>query len=133
MIEANAVSGGVKWVLRIEGLAILLISIYGYSYREFSWVIFFVFFLAPDLSFLGYLVSSKVGAISYNFAHSLIGAALCFGLGIFYPNEILSIVGTIWLAHIGFDRALGYGLKYSKGFGYTHLGRVGIAKDEKHS
>jgi hypothetical protein len=25
----------------------------------------------------------------------------------------------IWLAHIGFDRALGYGLKYSSGFGVT--------------
>ena len=31
----------------------------------------------------------------------------------------------IWLAHIGIDRALGYGLKYSTGFGFTHLGRIG--------
>jgi hypothetical protein len=28
-------------------------------------------------------------------------------------------------AHIGIDRALGYGLKYSTGFGFTHLGRIG--------
>jgi len=34
-------------------------------------------------------------------------------------------------AHIGFDRALGYGLKYSKGFGYTHLGRIGNAKKDE--
>ena len=27
--------------------------------------------------------------------------------------------------HIGFDRALGYGLKYANGFGFTHLGRIG--------
>jgi hypothetical protein len=29
------------------------------------------------------------------------------------------------MAHIGIDRALGYGLKYSAGFGFTHLGRIG--------
>jgi hypothetical protein len=29
------------------------------------------------------------------------------------------------LAHVGFDRMLGYGLKYGTGFGDTHLGRKG--------
>jgi Domain of unknown function (DUF4260) len=33
----------------------------------------------------------------------------------------------IWLAHIGIDRALGYGLKYTAGFTFTHLGRIGAA------
>jgi hypothetical protein len=33
--------------------------------------------------------------------------------------------GLIGLAHVGFDRLLGYGLKYPLGFGYTHLGRGG--------
>jgi hypothetical protein len=37
---------------------------------------------------------------------------------------VLSIA-MIWLAHIGIDRALGYGLKYRAGFGFTHLGRIG--------
>jgi hypothetical protein len=40
--------------------------------------------------------------------------------------RVLSIA-LIWMAHIGFDRALGYGLKYSAGFGFTHLGRIGPA------
>lgn len=31
----------------------------------------------------------------------------------------------IWIAHIGFDRTLGYGLKYDSGFKFTHLGRIG--------
>ena len=31
----------------------------------------------------------------------------------------------IWCAHIGFDRALGYGLKSAAGFEFTHLGRIG--------
>jgi hypothetical protein len=40
---------------------------------------------------------------------------------------IAGSVALIWLAHIGFDRALGYGLKYKAGFGFTHLGRIGPA------
>ena len=38
---------------------------------------------------------------------------------------LLLSISMIWLAHIGFDRTLGYGLKYSAGFGFTHLGRIG--------
>jgi hypothetical protein len=34
-------------------------------------------------------------------------------------------IAMIWMAHIGIDRALGYGLKYSAGFGFTHMGRIG--------
>jgi hypothetical protein len=34
------------------------------------------------------------------------------------------MAALIWCAHIGFDRTLGYGLKYAEGFGYTHLGRL---------
>jgi hypothetical protein len=44
----------------------------------------------------------------------------------FATNSPLTLsIAMIWLAHIGFDRALGYGLKYSAGFGFTHLGRIG--------
>jgi hypothetical protein len=34
-------------------------------------------------------------------------------------------IPLIWVAHIGFDRLLGYGLKYPTGFGNTHLGKLG--------
>jgi hypothetical protein len=34
------------------------------------------------------------------------------------------------LAHIGLDRALGYGLKYNAGFVFTHLGRIGKVRPE---
>jgi hypothetical protein len=33
-------------------------------------------------------------------------------------------VTLIWIAHIGVDRALGYGLKYPSSFKDTHLQRV---------
>jgi hypothetical protein len=34
-------------------------------------------------------------------------------------------LGLIWCAHIGLDRAIGYGLKYGASFGHTRLGRIG--------
>ena len=128
-MKGNSASGGVRWVLRTEGLAILILSVYAYSCQEFSWVTFFIFFLLPDVSFIGYLVNSKVGAVSYNIAHSFIGAVLCLGLGVWCKYDILLLAGIIWFSHIGFDRALGYGLKYNKGFTYTHLGRIGKIKN----
>ena len=33
-------------------------------------------------------------------------------------------LGLIWLAHIGMDRAIGYGLKYPTNHKDTHLQRV---------
>jgi hypothetical protein len=43
------------------------------------------------------------------------------------PWPLAGPLALIWLAHIGIDRALGYGLKYASGFGFTHLGRIGPA------
>ena len=40
-------------------------------------------------------------------------------------SPLILLIAMIWLAHIGFDRALGYGLKYERGFGFTHMGRIG--------
>ncbi len=41
-----------------------------------------------------------------------------FGTG----SPLTLSIAMIWLAHIGIDRALGYGLKYNAGFHCTHLG-----------
>jgi hypothetical protein len=37
-----------------------------------------------------------------------------------FRPELLAFA-LIWLAHIGFDRMLGFGLKYHNGFKDTHL------------
>ncbi|MEI3598773.1 MULTISPECIES: DUF4260 family protein [unclassified Oceanobacillus] len=39
-------------------------------------------------------------------------------------NETILAVGLIWAAHIGMDRMVGYGLKYTNTFKETHLNRV---------
>lgn len=118
-------TGGVRWILRLEGLCVLIAASLFYPKLSFSWDTFALFFLTPDLSFLGYLAGPRIGALSYNSAHSYIGAIACLVAGSLFIAPVLSCVGVIWCAHIGFDRALGYGLKYSAGFSFTHLGLIG--------
>jgi len=117
--------GVVRVVLRLEGLCVLVAASVAYSKFGLGWGTFALFFLTPDISFLGYLAGPKIGAVSYNLAHSYSGAVACLVAGLVLPAPTILGIGLIWCAHIGFDRALGYGLKYSDGFSFTHLGRIG--------
>ena len=121
----GTVSGGVKTLLRLEGLVLFAGMTALYALWAGPWWLYAVLFFAPDLSFVAYLAGPKIGAWAYNAVHTTIVpmAMLTVGFG-FAPPLVLSLA-LIWLAHIGFDRALGYGLKYSAGFGFTHLGRIG--------
>lgn len=118
-------TGGVRRLLRVEGLCVLMAALLFYPTLGFGWGNFFWFFLLPDLSLLAYLAGPKVGALIYNAAHSYIGAIACLVSGALLKMPALSCAGVIWCAHIGFDRALGYGLKYASAFRTTHLGLIG--------
>ena len=111
-LTTGAVSGTLRTLLRLEGLTLFASMTLLYAFWGGPWWVYAVLFLAPDLSFLGYLAGPKIGAIVYNTMHS-------------YMAPLAVSVAIIWLAHIGLDRALGYGLKYSKGFAFTHLGTIG--------
>lgn len=124
---SGSTTGGVRLMLRLEGLCVLVASSLAFSRLGYGWSTFAIFFLTPDVSFLGYLAGSRVGAISYNAAHSYVGAIACVVIGLALSMPTFLCAGAIWCAHIGFDRALGYGLKYSEGFSFTHLGRIGRA------
>lgn len=121
------VTGAPKTLLRLEGLAVLALSAAAYARYGSGWIVFAAAFLAPDLFMLGYLGGRKLGAAAYNFAHSYLFALMPLAFGIFMHMPLAITVGLIWTAHIGFDRALGYGLKYGDGFGFTHLGLKGKA------
>jgi uncharacterized protein DUF4260 len=125
MNTAGGTTGGVRVILRLEGALILLLSLILYQRLSGSWEMFALCFLLPDVSFAGYLLGPQMGALSYNSAHSHIGPLLCAGVGLATGSHLCLLGTLIWAAHIGFDRALGYGLKYSEGFGFTHLGRIG--------
>ena len=125
--KAGFVLGSVRALLRLEGFAALAAAAAIYAQAGFSWPAFALFFLAPDLAMLGYLAGPRAGAVAYNLAHTYtFGLALTVA-GFFSGVPAAMAGGLIWIAHIGFDRALGYGLKYPTGFGDTHLGRIGRA------
>jgi uncharacterized membrane protein len=124
----GATKGGVRWLLRAEGLALLLICLWAYHSRSDSWAQFALLFLLPDLALLAYWVQPRLGAVCYNITHSSIGALALLFVGFAFQMPSLVPLGLIWLAHIGFDRALGYGLKYRQGFSFTHLGVIGLQR-----
>ncbi len=122
---AGAVAGGLRLVLRLEGLALLALTAGAYFWLGGPWWLFLVLILAPDLSFLGYLAGPAVGTAVYNAAHTTIGPIALLAFGVLAELPLAVSLALIWAAHAGFDRALGYGLKYATGCGHTHLGRIG--------
>ncbi len=111
-------------LLRLEALLVLILSVAIYHSQHYSWGVFAACVLIPDISFLAYTLGNKAGAIGYNMAHSYIGPALCGLAFVVFQQPGWLMAALIWCAHIGFDRTLGYGLKYAAGFAYTHLGRL---------
>ena len=111
-------------ILRVEGLVVMLGAVAAFQALDGSWGFFALLFLAPDLFMLGYLRGPRMGAWVYNFAHTYPTPAALAALWFVQPNVDILLVAAIWIAHIGFDRALGYGLKDVSGFKNTHLHRV---------
>ncbi|KQX89328.1 hypothetical protein ASD34_05275 [Variovorax sp. Root473] len=123
----NATEGGVRAVLRLEGAVVLGVALAAYAQFGVGWGVFALWLFAPDLSLLGYLAGPRVGAALYNAAHALIGPVLLLAFGVFAAQPWAVAGGLIWLARVGLDHALGFGLKYATGFASTHLGRIGRA------
>lgn len=123
----GAVRGGPAAVLRLEALLLLAGALAAYHQLDGSWGRFALMFLLPDLSLLAYLAGPRRGAFFYNLAHStLLPGALAL-TALLGSSPALGCAAAVWLGHIGFDRALGYGLKYQTAFIHTHLGRIGRA------
>jgi hypothetical protein len=118
-------SNPVRAILRLEGAAAFATAAALYVHAGFSWPMFALLFLAPDLAMLGYLIGPRLGAGAYNAAHTYALALPLALAGFLAGEQAVLALALIWIAHIGIDRALGYGLKYPTGFGDTHLGRVG--------
>lgn len=122
---AGTVTGGLRTMLRLEGLALFLGMTLLYWVWDGSWWVYAALFLAPDLSFAAYFFGPHFGAMLYNAAHTYMVPMALMTVGFVTAEPLILSIAMIWLAHIGFDRALGYGLKYTTGFGFTHLGRIG--------
>ncbi|MFZ4861087.1 DUF4260 domain-containing protein [Sphingobacterium sp. Mn56C] len=111
-------------VLKLEELGQFLCAIFLFSRLDYSWWLFPACILLPDLSMIGYAINTKVGAIAYNIAHHKALAILIATVGMLLHVPVFILVGIILYAHASMDRVFGYGLKYYRGFKYTHLGEI---------
>ncbi len=118
-----------KTVLTFErvalGAAFIALFILTKDWTGVSWIAFVLLILAPDLSFVAYLAGPKVGAFVYNSLHTWLAPVAATAAAWLADWHYGYGIALIWSAHIGFDRALGYGLKHVTGFKDTHLGSIG--------
>jgi Domain of unknown function (DUF4260) len=113
-----------RLLLRFEGLVLFACAIALYVREDYSILALVLLFLAPDLSFLGLAAGPRLGAVAYDAAHTYVGPILLASVSVIVEWDAGVMLGLIWLAHIGIDRALGYGLRYPDAFRETHLQRV---------
>lgn len=111
-------------LLRLEGLAVLVGALVLYFDAGFGWLLLLLLVLAPDLSMLGYLAGTAIGAASYDAVHTYVLPIALAVAGVLGESDLAVQIALIWFAHIGVDRFLGYGLKYPTSFKDTHLQRV---------
>ena len=118
-------SRAVRWILRAEAIAIFVTGVLAYLQLNGHPLWLLPLLLAPDLSMLGYVRGPAVGAVTYNLVHNLAVALALLVVGWLAAIAPLGLAGAILVAHVGMDRALGYGLKLPTDFRATHLGRIG--------
>jgi len=111
-------------LLRIEGGLLFVVAVAIYAQLDASWWLLAGLFLVPDVGLAGYLLGPRAGALAYNLTHTLAGPFALGLLGFAFHGGMLWTIATIWVAHIGVDRAFGFGLKYLAGARHTHLQRL---------
>ena len=97
-------------------------SIFAFSNTSFSWWWYPALILLPDIGMLGYVVNTRIGALTYNLFHHKAIALGVWILGLYMGNEWIELSGIILFGHASMDRIFGYGLKYPDHFQHTHLG-----------
>lgn len=110
-----------RLLLKLEGGVVALLSGLAYRWNHGTWILFGVLFLVPDLSMIGYLANARWGAATYNTIHTYVVPLLLTAYGAATGQRTIFLLSLIWIAHIGFDRLLGFGLKYPTRFKDTHL------------
>ena len=113
-----------RLLLHLEGAALLIAALIAYARLDFSWWTFALLFLAPDLALIPYMLNRRVGSLVYNLLHTTVFPLILAVYGLLAGSDPVLRVALIWFAHIGMDRMVGYGLKYSEEVKATHLNRV---------
>jgi hypothetical protein len=121
-------NGAVRTWLRLEGLAAFAAGLALFGASGGNWLLVIPLLLLPDISAVGYLAGPRVGAFTYNVIHNWAPGLVVLALGAWLASPVMTIAGAVLIAHVGMDRAVGYGLKLPSSFQDTHLGRMGRGK-----
>lgn len=115
-----------KLLIKLEELGLFGICMFVLLSMDMGvpWWLYILLFFAPDIGMLGYLINTRVGAVTYNFFHHRLTASIALFLGIWMCNDYWLMAGLILFAHAAFDRVLGYGLKYPDSFKHTSAGYI---------
>ncbi|NNE78058.1 MAG: DUF4260 domain-containing protein [Pricia sp.] len=116
----------IKW----EESLLFLLGMYLFSLLAYEWWWFVVLLLTPDIGMVGYLFGNRLGEVTYNLFHHRGVAIVLYIGGSYLANPVLQLIGIILFSHSALDRIFGYGLKYNKGFKFTHLGEIGKASNK---
>lgn len=118
------VVGRPRRFLQVEGAVLFGAMLFLFNSTHQNWWLVLVLLFLPDLFMAGYAGSSKLGALLYNIGHTYLLPTMLVLYGVHNHRPFILGIGLIWLAHIGMDRVLGYGLKYDDNFKHTHLGNL---------
>ena len=124
-------SKSVYYLLRIEGVVLLLGSIALAFYFKYAWWLYLGLFFAADLTMLAYKKNDRIGATLYNLTHTISIPVVFLIIGVMLDLSLLIAIMIIVLGHIGYDRMNGFGLKYPSGINDTHLHRLSPFEAEK--
>jgi hypothetical protein len=121
-MNEGAVHGSVRLWLRLEGLVVLLLATFVCARR---WVVARLCRTILHARHQLCRVPRRAAGRCCHLQRSprYIGPVM-LGATLLNTGTALTLP-LVWGAHIGFDRVLGYGLKYPTSFGDTHLGRIG--------
>lgn len=111
-----------KSLLTLEEVGQFLLGLALFTQLDFAWWWFWALLLTPDLSMVGYLINTKIGAQLYNLFHHKLLAVAVLIIGYITHNQAIQLAGIILFSHSAMDRIFGYGLKFSDSFKHTHLG-----------
>ena len=122
--DTAAVLPSTRIWLRLEAAAAFAAGLAIFVAGGGQWLLAIPLLLVPDVSMVGYLRDARTGAFTYNLVHNWALGLAVLALGAWTGIDWVVLAGGILVAHVGMDRALGYGLKGSS-FQDTHLGRIG--------
>jgi hypothetical protein len=102
-----------KTLIKLEEVSLLLLSFYLFLTIDYAWWWFPLLFFVPDISLIGYVISQKVGIVTYNFIHHKALAVMLYLLGGLTQFPGLQLAGLVMFGHSSFDRLLGFELQQS--------------------